>query len=110
MNLTEELVSLKCRLGIRKEIECTWGENKTYRQLLKDNKPLPQGVQCSNPDSENEYKYFYTIKKTSLSKEELAEYVQYKQLETLIAIKRCVVFFTVLTIISLIAGLILLCQ
>ena len=43
----------------------------------------------------------------SLSKDEIAEYLQYKQLKSIITIKKCVVFFTVLTIISLVGSLIL---
>ena len=43
----------------------------------------------------------------SLSNDELAEYIQYKQLKSIITIRKCVVFFTVLTVISLVCGLIL---
>lgn len=111
---TEDLMKIKCALGIQEKNDCTWEEDEAYRRLLIEHKPLPKGVQCVNPDSEDENKCFCKMEETTLSREELEEYVQYKQLKSLITIKNCVVFFTVLTIISLAAslvtGLILLCE
>ena len=101
MKLTKELVQLKYNLGILQGFDCSEDETEKYRKLLSQGMPLPDGILRRNPDSSDEFAMFYTVKETTLSKEELSKYLQYKQLCTLITIKKCVVFFTVLTIISL---------
>ena len=104
MKLTNELEQLKYKLGILQEVDCSDSEILEYRQLLSQGMSLPNGVLRRNPDSSDEFAMFYTVKESKLSKDELSEYIQYKQLHTLITIKKCVVFFTVLTIISLVCG------
>ena len=78
-----------------------------YVDMMRAGRPLPPDV-CAG-----EYASFYQLQETDLSREELAEYLQYKQacdLETIKnnvkTIKNCVVFFTTLTVISLIIALI----
>lgn len=104
MNLTEELYAIKCRLGMIREIDCSDSENEEYRKLVSQGLPLPKGVMRRNPEGSGEYAMYYIVEESPLSREELAEYIQYKQLENIVAIRKCVVFFTVLTIISLIIG------
>ena len=104
MKLAKELEQLKYELGILQEVDCSDEENEKYRKLLQENEPLPNGILHRNPDSSTEYASFYKVEKTVLSKDELSNYIQYKQLKTLTTIKNCVVFFTVLTVISLIFG------
>jgi hypothetical protein len=104
MKLAKELEQLKYELGILQEVDCSDEENEKYRKLLQKNEPLPNGILHRNPDSSTEYASFYKVEKTVLSKDELSNYIQYKQLKTLTTIKNCVVFFTVLTVISLIFG------
>ena len=105
MKLTEELAQLKRELGIMQEVDCSEEENQEYLKLRRDNKPLPNGVLTRHRNGSIDALEFYRLQETSLAKEELFEYIQYKQLRTLITIKKCVVFFTVLTIISLIFGI-----
>ena len=107
MKLAKELEQLKYDLGILEKIECSDGEAEEYRNLLVQGNPLPDGVIRTNPDSSPEYAMFSKVKNTSLSASELSDYIQYKQLRTLMTIKSCVVFFTILTVISLACGLIL---
>ena len=107
MKLTTELERLKYELGILQEVDCSYEENEKYRNLLQKNEPLPNGILRRNPGGSVEYASFYKVERTALSKDELAEYLQYKQLESIITIKKCVVFFTVLTVISLVCSLIL---
>ena len=104
MNLKKEFERLKYRLDILQEVNCSEDENKEYRQLLKEGKPLPDGVFRRNAWQEIDDSIFYTVQQTELSGDELAEYIQYKQLCTLITIKKCAVFFTVLTVLSIVAG------
>ena len=107
MKLTKELEQLKYELGILREVDCSYEENEKYRKLLQENKPLPKDILCRYPDGSVEYASFYKVERTALSKDELAEYLQYKQLKSIITIKKCMVFFTVLTVISLACGFIL---
>ena len=106
MKLTKELEQLKYELGILQEVDCSYEENVKYRKLLQENEPLPNGILRRDSDGSVEYASFYKVERTALPKDELAEYLQYKQLKSLITIKNCVVFFTVLTAISLAFGLI----
>ena len=106
MKLTKELEQLKYELGILREVDCSYEENEKYRKLLQENKPLPKDILCRYPDGPVEYASFYKVERTVLSKDELSEYLQYKQLKSIITIKKCVVFFTVLTVISLACSLI----
>ena len=107
MKLKNELEQLRYKLGIWEEIDASYIETEAYRQLLEKNMPLPKNVLHRNPDASIEEAMFSIIKKTELTDDELAAYLQYKQLDAIITIKKCVVFFTVLTVISLICGLIL---
>ena len=107
MKLTTELEQLKYELGILQEVDCSYEENEKYRNLLQKNEPLPNGILRRNSDVSVEYASFYKVERTALSKDELAEYLEYKQLKSIITIKKCVVFFTVLTVISLVCSLIL---
>jgi hypothetical protein len=106
MKLKKEFERLKYQLGFLKRTDCSANDTKKYIEMLNQGMPLPDGVFRDDPDCRNEFATFYTVEKTELSKEEISEYIQYKQLCTLITIKKCVVYFTVLSIISLVAGLI----
>ena len=107
MKLKKELEELRSALGIQEQIPCTFEENKAYAAMLAENKPLPEGVIRSDSGAALEYATFYTVRQTSLSREELDEYVRYKQLKAILTIKNCVVFFTVLTAISIACGVIM---
>ena len=103
MKLTKELEQLRHDLGILQEVDCSVEENEKYRKMLQENETLPDGI--VRREGEVEYASFYRLEKTILSKEELAEYLQCRQLKAIETIKKCVVFFTVLTIISLVCAL-----
>ena len=45
---------------------------------------------------------FYTVFETDLSQQEILEYLTYKKLDLIRTIKNCIVFFTVLTVLSII--------
>lgn len=105
MAIKQDLVELKLELGgdIEK-IKCTQEETEQYRVFIRTNKPLPDDIFLEDPCES--FETFYKIKNNDLSKEELYEYLQYKKLKHLKTIKNCVVFFTVLTAISLVIGFI----
>ena len=100
MDLKKEFVQLRYEFGVLEQNDCTEEQNAQYRQLAKENKPLPARVYCKNSDPTYEYSQFYAVSEMDLTPEQLNEYLQYKQLKTLTSIKKCMVFFTVLTLCS----------
>ncbi len=103
INLRDELHSYKFAFDLLQRIPCSKEENKEYKAILKNGGSLPEGVfpyvyeGGEEPNGE-----FYTIYETDLTQAELDEYIAYKQLYMIRTIKNCVVFFTVLAVISLI--------
>lgn len=107
MDLRLALEEYKEKFDLIQKIPCTREENKAYSQMLKNGQPLPQGVIKDEYAGEG-YAEFYTVYTPDLSEKEIQEYLTYKKLALLNTIKNCVLFFTVLTIIGLVSGLLLL--
>ena len=104
INLRDELRAHKFEFDLLQEIPCTKQENKEYQKLLKDGGTLPEGVYAYVYDNGiTSTTEFYTIHETDLTESEIREYLTYKQLSLIRTIKNCVMFFTVLTIIGMIA-------
>lgn len=104
INLRDELRNHKFAFDLFQKIPCTKQENKEYQKLLKDSGTLPEGVYAYVYDTgETSTTEFYTIHETDLTESEIREYLTYKQLSLIRTIKNCVMFFTVLTIIGMIA-------
>ena len=86
------------------KIPCNKHENKKYQEILKNGGTLPNDVYAYVYDNgETSTTEFYTIYETDLTESEIREYLTYKQLNLIRTIKNCVMFFTVLTIIGMIA-------
>lgn len=102
-NLQKELKAYQFEYGLLQKIPCSNEENKAYLNLLKAGQPLPDGVFRATFETGEESDEFYTVYEAELTDEEKKEYLTYKKLSLLKTIKNCVVFFTVLTIISLVA-------
>lgn len=108
INLKEQLMYDRFEFNLLQKIPCSKEENKKYAQILKDGEALPKGVfEYSYGDGTTSTTEFYTIYKTDLNQEEIDEYLKFKQLKFIKTIKNCVVFFTVLTVLSIIAGFII---
>ena len=104
INLREELRTHKFEFDLLQKIPCTKQENKEYQQLLKNGGTLPEGIFAYVYDTgETSTSEFYTIYETDLSESEIREYLTYKQLSLIKTIKNCVLFFTVLTTIGMVA-------
>ena len=82
-------------------IDCTKEENKEYREMLKRGESLPDGV-YKYEDSLDDELGFYTIYIPEMTSEETKEYILLKQYGELRTIKKCMVFFTVLAILSIV--------
>lgn len=71
---------------------------------MKNGGVLPEGVYAYvYDDGETSTTEFYTIYETDLTESEISEYLTYKKLSLIKTIKNCIMFFTVLTIIGMIA-------
>ena len=104
INLRNELCSYRFEFDLLQKIPCSKQENKEYQKLLKDGGVLPEGVFAYVYDSgETSTTEFYTVYETDLSESEVKEYLTYKKLSLIKTIKNCIMFFTVLTIIGMVA-------
>ena len=108
VDLRRELRAYKFDLGLLQRIPCTKEENKVFCRILKEGGQLPDGVYRYTSEGNEAPTEFYTIYEPDLTEEEKAEYLTYCRLSMLKTIKNCVLFFTVLTIIGLVATVLLL--
>ena len=102
VDLKEELRSLYFDALLLQKIDCSREDNKKYNQLLKNNEPLPNGVYEYKMETGERTGTFYTVYQPELTQEEKLEYITLKQLKMISTIKNCVVFFTALTVISMV--------
>jgi hypothetical protein len=76
---------------------------------LKNGEKLPDGVfGYEYNDGEVSKSEFYTIYEADLSEAEIEEYLTCKQLSMINTIKKCVLFFTILAAIGIVACLFML--
>lgn len=105
INLKDRLNSYKYEFDLLQKVECSKEECAKYKEMVENNQPLPEGVhRYTYENGEVSHELFYTVYKPDLSDAEINEYLTYKQLGYIKTIKNCVVFFTVLTVISLVLG------
>ena len=108
INLRDELRSYKFEFDLLQKIPCSEQENEEYQKLLKDGGILPAGVFAYDyANGETSTTEFYTVNEADLTDAEIIEYLTYKKLKFIRTIKNCVMFFTVLTIIGIVAYFIL---
>lgn len=95
--------------GILKDVPCSEKDNQKYQKMLEKGEKLPDGVcQYKNAATGEFIGEFYTVIDQHFSDSEKQEYLKYvelsykkEELRHIETIKNCVVFFTVLTVISL---------
>ncbi len=104
----ERLLELKYESGLCQEIDCTEEENKMFSELLKNKESLPVDIaQYTEGDGAKRDK-FYRVVPLEITSEKIQEYCALRNAKNIKTIKNCVAFFTVITIISLIATVFLL--
>lgn len=103
-NIKEVLNDLYFDALLLQKIDCSREDNKKYKQMLKNGEALPNGVfeYKGGIDETEGLGTFYTIYKPDLTQEEKLEYILFKQMSMISTIKSCVVFFTAITVISMI--------
>lgn len=102
INLRDELRTHRFEFDLLQKIPCSNQENKEYEKRLKEGGTLPEGVYAYEYESGTSTNEFYTIYETDLTESEIREYLTYKQLSFIRTIKNCVLFFTVLAIITIV--------
>lgn len=102
-----ELSAFYDEMGFTVRVSCTAEENAAYAAQLKATGSLPAGVyQYRDAYSNEPVDQFYTVHQSSLTDAEKQAYITCCNFKNVYTIKKCVVFFTVLTVIQLIAALI----
>lgn len=106
-NPKRELSAFYDEMGFSERVNCTAEENAAYAAQLKLTGSLPAGVyQYRDAYSNEPVDQFYTVRQSSLTDAEKQAYIACCNFKNVYTIKKCVVFFTVLTVIQLIAALI----
>ena len=105
LDIRKELKEFRFQFDLLQKIPCTKQENKEYRQLLKNGESLPEGVFAYEYEFEDPFvTEFYTVYEPELTEAEIREYLTYQKLSMIKTIQNCVLFLTVLTVISLIVS------
>jgi len=107
----KELRDLLLEFGVYQKVRCQENECEDLDKLKTENK-LPDDIYCGGGYTPKPY--YYRILKTNLQDEKINQYLflkllkeQAKQSEYLQSIKNAMIFFVILTIISLICTFIL---
>lgn len=102
----DKLMDYRINHQIDEAIPCSEAENIRYRHILATNGTLPEGVfQYEDNEGDLSSYDFYTVSKSELTPKEINEYLAHKQLDMIKTIRNCVIFFTVIVVLSLIAQL-----
>ena len=105
-SISEQLQAYRLHLGISEEIMCSEEENQELIILLRNNQTLPEGVfQHRDSWNGNPTDKFFRATPPELSSEDRAEYLICKQIDLLMSIKGYLLFFVILTIVSIVGGL-----
>ncbi|MBQ4323136.1 MAG: hypothetical protein IJC19_04275 [Clostridia bacterium] len=103
----EKFLQLKYDEGLCKEIDCTEEENHIFLEMLHKKEKLPIDIIRRTDTNGAALNKFFRVVPMEITHEEIQEYYALKQSKNLNIIKNCVVFFTILAVISLAATLIL---
>ncbi|MBP3633934.1 MAG: hypothetical protein J6J43_05130 [Oscillospiraceae bacterium] len=97
----DELNRMRQEFQVQQKLPCTKEENEHFAALLHSGEQLPEGVYPYYPEQAENCSEFCRYHTHCFTREELTEYLTYRNLQLLSTIKNCLVFFTVLTIASL---------
>ena len=108
-DLKEKIKSKDEQLGTWTREYCVGEEFDTIKSLYDENKQLPKGVSHDVIIEQDGKRVdrFYRFVTVELSDDEWKEYIALKQYMDIHTIKNCVVFFTVIAVISLVLGIII---
>lgn len=108
VDLRRESNQMQFDLNFLQRTDCSNSENQKYLNDQKNGKPLPKNVIQYRSTLTGEYiNEFYTVKDSGLTEDKRCLYIELKKLEHIKTIKNCVLFFTVIAVIGLIATFLL---
>ena len=108
----EKLGASLLRAGLIKRTECTDQENAQFRYLLAQGQPLPNGVyyyesyETNEEGIEQSVPVFFRITPSDLTEADESAMLERLKACEIITIRKWVQFFGILTVISLVGGLI----
>ena len=105
-----ELTDLRHQYSLLEISDCAPEETEKYEQIFKKDKAaLPPEIIAieSYVDGNPKYKFHHCTNRTDITFEDRIEYLQLKQTEHLNSIRKMMLFFVVLTCISLAAGVLI---
>jgi len=102
-DLQKELKDLKIKFGFYKKENCLDEENQKFKELRKNDTPLPDDIYYAS-DIEMFYRY---VRDENISEDEFKDYIYLLKAKNINTIKNCFVFFTTLTVIGMVLGIIL---
>lgn len=100
----EQLANYDVEYSLRCNVMCTDEENQKYLECMKQNIPLPDNIWKCMKDGKFTKK-FAKIINSGLTHEEENRLLMYKQIEILKEIRFGIIFFVVLTCISIGLGI-----
>ena len=100
MSLKQKLLNYRLQNGLTTIVRVSDEEYERYCELIKEEEPLPEGIY----QDEFDYSFYRYSKTDELSKNELLELILHLQLKSINTIKKCLIFFVVLTSIGLVCG------
>ena len=102
-NIRQELENMRFGVKLLQKIDCPDKDSANYRKITKSGASLPDGI---FEDDSTEGDTYYSVYNADLSFEEKIEYLLLKKNAYTKTIKNCVVFFTVIAVISLIVSMV----
>jgi hypothetical protein len=104
-DVKQKKAALEEKFGLKQYFVCYEQENGEYRELEKNNEPLPPNVQKlpGARGADGAYRRVYTPK---FSQEEKMEYIMLMQLSYLKTLSHIATFFLVISIIGIVSGVI----
>lgn len=108
-DLKDELIQMELDNNLKKRVDCSSEDNKKLVAHLKKGFTLPTGFyQYTNSSTGEHLNEFYTIADSGLTEDEKRKYMEFKKISYINTIKKCIVFFTVIEVINILAIVVLL--
>ncbi len=106
-DVRQELFDKQVEYGFLTIVDCTDQENAEYANRKKNGEALPENVRQYKETRTDRYvDKFYYLKDARLSDAEKHEYLRYMELDRLNTIENILLFFVILSVISIILSLI----
>ncbi len=104
-DLREELRELRYKSDLLQKVDCSAAENKQYAEALKKGEPVPDNLYRYVDGNDQPTDSFYREEGAELSPEERLEYIRLLELSHINTIRKCVLYFTIVSIASAVLAL-----